>query len=521
MKRSTLWVVAALVAAGTVCVGLRLYFRSDVQMSRGDQIWRVAYSVNFHAARREAKLRVAFPADTPYCRVFRQEFFYSGLKTERARPAPSDVREVTLATERAGAFHRAAQFDVQISPRAANPAALPAAALTAQARADALRSTNVIQADAKVVQDLLQQLRGSGPVEEADLVGRLFKYCAAEIAPGGDDAPEDAASVIEQKTAAPEGRARALVALCRAAKVPARLVAGFEAKEGVNVRPRLWAEVYDGRGWVPYDPQDGFSREMPPNFLPVQRDTDEIIRGVRLEGLRVTFSIVPIPPPPGVVPPGRHHAIEILNLTRLPLEMHRALAIVLLMPLGALVTALFRTMVGIRTFGTFTPTLLALSFVYADWRTGLVVFCVVMALGLSSRQLLDRLKLLMVPRLSVILTLVVLCIIFSVSVLDYYHLTPSVQAVLLPMVILTMTIERFYLTSEEDSLRFALQLMAGTVAVGFCCYLVLRWESVGAVLLAHPEVHLFTIAALVLLGRYTGYRLTELWRFRDLVRPKA
>jgi hypothetical protein len=63
--------------------------------------------------------------------------------------------------------------------------------------------------------------------------------------------------------------------------------------------------------------------------------------------------------------------------------------------------------------------------------------------------------------------------------------------------------------------------MAGTVAVGFCCYLVLRWEDVGRVLLAHPEVHLFTVGALVLLGRYTGYRLTELWRFRDLAGPKG
>ena len=44
------------------------------------------------------------------------------------------------------------------------------------------------------------------------------------------------------------------------------------------------------------------------------------------------------------------------------------------MPLGALLTAVLRTIIGIRTFGTFTPTLLALAFVYNDWRTGLVVF---------------------------------------------------------------------------------------------------------------------------------------------------
>jgi len=519
VKRSTLWVVVALVVLGTALVALRLYLRGDVRLSRGDQIWRIDYNVNFHAVRPGARLRVAFPVDTACSRLFRQEFFYSGLRTERPRSPQAEIREVNLAAERAGAFHLAAQFDVQISPSAPPRAAVPRE-LTPQAMADALRSTKDIQADSKTVLDLVRQLRGE-VAQESDLVARLFKYCADEIAPGGEEAPEDAAAVIEQKTAGPEGRARALVALCRAVRVPARLVAGFEVKGGVNVRPRLWAEVYEGGSWTPYDPDGGFARLLPPNFLPVQRDVDAIVRGDQVRDLRTTFSIIAIPPPPNVFPPGRHHAAEILDLTRLPLEMHRALAIVLLMPLGALVTSLFRTIVGIRTFGTFTPTLLALSFVYADWRTGLVVFCVVMLLGLTSRRLLDRLKLLMVPRLSIILTLVVLCIIFGVSVLDYYHLTPSVQAVLLPMVILTMTIERFYVTTEEDSFRFALQLMAGTVAVGFCCYLVLRWEDVGRVLLAHPEVHLFTVAALVLLGRYTGYRLTELWRFRDLAGPRA
>jgi hypothetical protein len=37
--------------------------------------------------------------------------------------------------------------------------------------------------------------------------------------------------------------------------------------------------------------------------------------------------------------------------------------------------------------------------------------------------------------------------------------------------------------------------------------------------LVNPEAHFFTIALFILLGRYAGYRLTELWRFRDLVAP--
>jgi hypothetical protein len=84
---------------------------------------------------------------------------------------------------------------------------------------------------------------------------------------------------------------------------------------------------------------------------------------------------------------------------------------------------------------------------------------------------------------------------------------------------MTMLIERFHVTVDEDGLVYAIQLAIGTLAVGLLCYLVLGWDKVGAWVLTYPEAHFFTIAAFILLGRYAGYRLTELWRFRDLVEP--
>jgi hypothetical protein len=66
---------------------------------------------------------------------------------------------------------------------------------------------------------------------------------------------------------------------------------------------------------------------------------------------------------------------------------------------------------------------------------------------------------------------------------------------------------------------YTLQLAAGTLFVAVLCYLVLRWDEVGSLVLTYPEIHFFTIAAFIFLGRYAGYRLTELWRFSDLVEP--
>ena len=183
---------------------------------------------------------------------------------------------------------------------------------------------------------------------------------------------------------------------------------------------------------------------------------------------------------------------DILDLTRLPLEMQRVLSLILLMPLGALVTCVFRNIVGLKTSGTFTPTLLALSLVFADWKTGCIILVAALVLGIATRYLIDGLKLLILPRLSIMLTLVVFCIVFGISALEYFRIAPGTQAVLLPMVILTMLVERFYITTQEDGAGIAFQHLLGTLVVGFCCYLVLCWEAVAQLILAYPEAHCFT-----------------------------
>ena len=48
------------------------------------------------------------------------------------------------------------------------------------------------------------------------------------------------------------------------------------------------------------------------------------------------------------------------------------------------------------------------------------------------------------------------------------------------------------------------------------CWALLAWPVLGRLALRFPEAELIVAAALLAVGRYGGYRLTELWRFREL-----
>jgi len=154
--------------------------------------------------------------------------------------------------------------------------------------------------------------------------------------------------------------------------------------------------------------------------------------------------------------------------------------------------------------------------VYADWRTAVLIFLIVVVIGIGGRALLPGLRLMKVPRLSVVFTLVALTMTFVISVLDFIRVNPAGHMVLLPMVVLTTIVDRVYSVADEKSKRVALLQLFWTVVVALCCVLLFQWAPAGRLLLVYPELHLITLALLLLLGLYDGKKLIEISHFRFL-----
>ena len=197
----------------------------------------------------------------------------------------------------------------------------------------------------------------------------------------------------------------------------------------------------------------------------------------------------------------------------------------------------FRTVIGITTFGTFGPALLGL--VCRDlhdfpWALG--IFVGIMLTGWIIRRLLDRYHLLMVPRISVLLTCIVGLLVICLALLGPEAGTTRGYVALLPLIILTHMIERFWTVETEDGTAASFRTLLGTVVVAVVVTFVVnfdlplnaaaRWlwhgpvvppDAVRTTFFRYPECLGLVLAGQLLLGRYTGYRLTELFRFRDLL----
>ena len=190
----------------------------------------------------------------------------------------------------------------------------------------------------------------------------------------------------------------------------------------------------------------------------------------------------------------------------------------LMIPIGALIMVVMRNLVGIDAFGTFMPVLIALAFRETQLLWGLILFTLLVALGLSIRFLLERLRLLLVPRLSAVLIVVVL-LMMLISLLSHrLGMETGLSVALFPMVIIAMTIERMSVIWEERGAGDAMRAGLGSLVIAVFAYIAMGIQSVEHLVFTFPELLLVVLAATLLAGRYTGYRLLELRRFKALAR---
>ena len=205
-----------------------------------------------------------------------------------------------------------------------------------------------------------------------------------------------------------------------------------------------------------------------------------------------------------------------ISLYRLPLPVQNVFSTILLIPLGTLMLCLARNILGVPTFGMFTPILLTVFFRETSLSFGLFFFLAVVAIGCLERYLLDKLYLLAVPRLSIILTLVIILLMvmsftgvaefFGASHIGYF-----------PIVIVTAFIERFSIMMTEDGPMNTFKTLLGTLVISVLTYSLYTISTLEILMFTNPELLFAVIGLLVLIGKYKGYRVSEFIRFRDLI----
>ena len=335
-----------------------------------------------------------------------------------------------------------------------------------------------------------------------------------------DPSPDPNVELLRSEAKTSADFVQTLTTILAYARFPARMVHGLKLEGRQSDAQMLtWLEVHDGNDWRYFNPSTG-AENLPSNFLVWWRGNEPLISVEGGSNVKVGFAVqdnhldtISIA---NSQAEQRGTNLSDLSLYSLPIQTQAVYSVLLMIPVGALVMVFLRNFIGIDAFGTFMPVLIALAFRETKLFWGVVLFTLLVALGLSIRFLLERLRLLLVPRLSSVLIVVVLLMLIISLVSHRLGLETGLSVALFPMVIVSMTIERMSVVWEERGAADAIRAGVGSLLVAVVAYIFMGLSWLEHLIFTFPELLLVALALALVAGRYTGYRLLELRRFRAL-----
>lgn len=465
------------------------------------QVWTVEAAVRFEPGPAAVKATLRIPGLTPGFALLDENFISRGFGlTTRSAPAGREAQwTLRQASGPQTLYYRALVYrDVKHIAEDTTPPFPELPLLDEPSRA--------------AVEGLIAEVRRQS-ADVASFTTEILRH----INRGQDD---PYVSLFLKRGSTATDRVRLATTLLASAQIPARIAHGVPLRAEVGrVQSEQLLEVHDGVQWLYFNPRT-LEQGLPQDFLIWWRGDGRIadVEGGSLVG--VTLAVQQNLLDAMLVAERRaeqvgSHSID-FSLFALPIATQAVYSVLLMIPVGALVIMFLRNFVGVKTFGTFMPVLVALAFRETRLVWGMTLFVIIVALGLTIRFYLERLRLLLVPRLTAVLTVVVL-LMAGISVLSQkLGLQSGLSIALFPMVIISMTIERMSIVWEERGASEALQEGVGSMIVAALAYVVMGIAALEHLIFVFPELLLLVIAAALLAGRYTGYRLLELRRFKAL-----
>lgn len=192
--------------------------------------------------------------------------------------------------------------------------------------------------------------------------------------------------------------------------------------------------------------------------------------------------------------------------------------LLLVLPYIATIIAAFRQIIGIKSFGIYTPLVLTFAFWEAGLKYGLVIFIAVFVVGTLSRYVFKKVRLLYMPRMAMVLTVISLCILFIITLGSSLQKFGLAHTSILSILIMITLMEKFISAQSEKGFRSAALLSFETLLISVSCYFLVSWEVFREFVLNYPYVIFFLFIVNFFLGKWRGLRLSEYFRFKEVIK---
>lgn len=192
--------------------------------------------------------------------------------------------------------------------------------------------------------------------------------------------------------------------------------------------------------------------------------------------------------------------------------------IVLLIPFLFTILSFMKHFIGLSPIWIIIPISISILFIKI-WLINWWIFLLnLIIVNIILSKLLWRYNLLYTPKLSLILIINFLSFVFLINIMYSYNLLEINSSDLIYVFLLTIISERLItilLSREISSYTWSFFY---TIIFSIFCFILFNFDIIKILILAYPEIIIILIPINFLIWKFTGLRLTEYFRFKEIIK---
>ena len=195
------------------------------------------------------------------------------------------------------------------------------------------------------------------------------------------------------------------------------------------------------------------------------------------------------------------------------------IVLLLLLPLLATLISVLHYVVGVSGYGIFMPTMIAVTFLATGVLGGLLLFAIILIVSVLSNLLLRKLRIHFWPARAINLLFISLGTFLMMVISSSIRLFDISQISIFPILFMILLVEEFTRTQLVKSKNEAKRLTLGTIILAIIGAILMNFDWIQGVVLKYPGWLIILVLVInLLVGNYSGIRLSEIKRFRKAIR---
>ena len=191
--------------------------------------------------------------------------------------------------------------------------------------------------------------------------------------------------------------------------------------------------------------------------------------------------------------------------------------IILLLPLFLTCVSFAKHMIGVSTIWSIIPVFMAILFIKLSILFTLWILWFLLICNIIISRFINKYALLYTPKVACITILNLLAFMLFYHVLTIFNIIQIPLDNVLYIAIFFVIAEKFITIITSKEFREYRKSISWTVIVSLLCFLMFQFDGLRVFLMAYPEILLLFVPLNFFIWRFTGLRVTEYFRFREII----